>query len=175
LIFRRGADVTSAELLADAFGRVQETVHEAVEGLSEGQLTARLDDDANSIAWLCWHLARVQDDHVADAFGVEQVWPGFADRFGLPFGPGATGYGHSSRQVALVRVSGELLTGYHDAVHDQTIALVAAVTDADLPRVVDERWNPPVTLGVRLISVISDGLQHAGQAAFIRGILLRRG
>jgi uncharacterized damage-inducible protein DinB len=166
--------VTSAELLTDAFGRVQQSVHGAVEGLSAGQLAARLDEDANSIAWLCWHLARVQDDHVAGAFGVEQVWPGFADRFGLPFGQGATGYGHSSRQVAQVRVpSGELLTGYHDAVHAQTIRLVAGVTDADLSRIVDERWNPPVTLGVRLVSVISDCLQHAGQAAFIRGILLR--
>jgi len=166
--------MTSAELLADAFGRVQETVHEAVEGLSVGQLTARLEEDANSIAWLCWHLARVQDDHLAGAFGVEQVWPGWADRWGLPFGPGATGYGHSSRQVAQVRVpSGDLLTGYHDAVHAQTIALVAGVTDTDLSRIVDERWNPPVTLGVRLVSVISDCLQHAGQAVFIRGILLR--
>jgi len=166
--------MTSAELLADAFGRVQETVHEAVEGLSVGQLTTRLEEDANSIAWLCWHLARVQDDHLAGAFGVEQVWPGWAGRWGLPFGPGATGYGHSSRQVAQVRVpSGDLLTGYHDAVHAQTIALVAGVTDTDLSRIVDERWNPPVTLGVRLVSVISDCLQHAGQAVFIRGILLR--
>jgi uncharacterized damage-inducible protein DinB len=166
--------MTSAELLADAFGRVRETVHEAVEGLSAGQLTARLDEDANSIAWLCWHLARVQDDHVADAFGAEQVWPGWAGRLRLPFGPRATGYGHSSRQVAEVQVpSGDLLTGYHDAVHAQTIRLVAGVTDADLSRIVDERWDPPVTLGVRLVSVISDCLQHAGQAAFIRGILLR--
>jgi len=166
--------VTSAELLTDAFGRLRQTVHQAVEGLSAGQLAVRLDGDANSIAWLCWHLARVQDDHVAHAFAVEQVWPEWADRFGLPFGPGATGYGHSSRQVAQVRVpSGDLLSGYHDAVHAQTIRLVADVTDADLSRIVDERWNPPVTLGVRLVSVISDCLQHAGQAAFIRGILLR--
>jgi uncharacterized damage-inducible protein DinB len=166
--------VTSAELLTDAFGRVQETVHEAVRGLTTAQLAARLDDHANSIAWLCWHLARVQDDHVADAFGVPQVWIEYGRRFELPFGPFETGYGHSSRQVAQVRVSsGDLLTGYHDAVHAQTIALVSGVTDADLSRIVDEAWDPPVTLGVRLVSVISDGLQHAGQAAFIRGILLR--
>jgi uncharacterized damage-inducible protein DinB len=167
--------MTTAELLTDAFGRVQETVHEAVEGLSAAQLAARLDDDANSIAWLCWHLARVQDDHLADAFGVEQVWPGFIERFGLPFGPGATGYGQSTGQAALVQVSGDLLAEYHDAVHEQTLALVAGVTDADLSRVVDERWDPPVTLGVRLVSVISDCLQHAGQATFIRGILVRAG
>ena len=167
--------MTSAEVLTDAFERVQETVHEAVEGLSPAQLATRLDDDANSIAWLCWHLTRVQDDHVADAFEVDQVWPPFRKRFDLPFGPGATGYGHSSRQVALVRVTADLLTEYHDAVHEQTVALVSGVTDADLSRVVDERWDPPVTLGVRLVSVISDCLQHAGQAAFVRGILLRAG
>jgi len=168
--------VTSAELLTDAFNRVQETVHEAVDGLTAGQLAARLDGDANSIAWLCWHLTRVQDDHVADAFGVAQVWPDFIDRFGLPLRPAETGYGHSSKQVALVQVSSdELLTGYYDAVHAQTVALVSGLTDADLSRVVDKRWSPPVTLGVRLVSVISDCLQHAGQAAFVRGIVLREG
>ena len=164
--------MTSAELLADAFGRVQETVHEAVEGLSEGQLTARLDDDANSIAWLCWHLARVQDDHVADAFGVEQVWPKWRDRFGMTGDP--TGYGDTTEQVARVRASGELLTAYHDAVYQQTLDLVSGVDDDDLARIVDDRWDPPVTLSVRLVSVISDCLQHAGSMMFIRGILDRR-
>jgi uncharacterized damage-inducible protein DinB len=163
----------SADLLADAFGRVQEEVHAAVEGLTEQQLAERLDADANSVAWLIWHLARVQDDHVAAAFGTEQVWPRWRDRFGLT--GDEVGYGHSSAQVARVRGDAELLTGYHDAVHEQTIRLVSTVTDADLPRIVDERWTPPVTLGVRLVSVISDTLQHVGQAAFVRGILLRAG
>src|ERR1700720_855768 len=110
--------VTSAELLTDAFRRVQETVHEAVDGLSAAQLAARLDQDANSIAWLCWHLARVQDDHLAGAFGVEQVWPAFMDRFGLPFGPRVIGYGQDPSQGALVQVSGDLLTGDYVVVHE---------------------------------------------------------
>ena len=164
----------SADILADAFGRVQETVHAAVRGLTGSQLAARLDRDANSIAWLVWHLTRVQDDHVADAFGVPQVWTEYGKRFQLPFPPGDIGYGHSSEEVAQVTVaSPDLLTGYYDAVHEQTVRLVSGVTDADLDRVVDEAWDPPVTLEVRLVSVISDCLQHAGQAAFVRGILLR--
>jgi hypothetical protein len=166
--------VSSAELLTDAFGRIRDNVHGAVSGLSADQLTARVDQDANSIGWLCWHLTRVQDDHVAGAFGVAQVWPAFMDRFGLPFRAGDIGYGHNSAQVADVRVpSGDLLIDYHDAVYAQTVDLVAGVTDADLPKVGDEGWDPPVTLGVRLVSVISDGLQHVGQAAFVRGIVLR--
>src|ERR1700683_5246785 len=149
--------MTSAELLTDAFDRVRETMHEAVEGLSAGRLSARLEYGANSIACLCWHLARVQDDHVAGAFRVAQVWPEFMDRFGLPFGPAEIGYGQDSSEVARVRVaSGPLLTEYHDAVHAHPAGLVPGAPAGDLPGVVDERWDPPVTLGVRLVSVISD-------------------
>ncbi len=167
--------MTSAELLADAFGRVQETVHAVVRGLTSSQLAERIAPDANSIAWLVWHLTRVQDDHVADAFGVPQVWTEYGKRFELPLERYDTGYGHSAEQVAHVTVAaGDLLTGYHDAVHEQTVRLVCGITDPDLDRVVDEGWDPPVTLGVRLVSVIDDGAQHAGQAAFIRGILLQR-
>jgi uncharacterized damage-inducible protein DinB len=169
--------VTSADLLADAFDRIRETVHEAVRGLGPDDLAARLDDGANTVAWLVWHLTRIQDDHVADAAGTEQLWTadGWADRFALPLPPGDTGYGHGPDEVAAVRVgSADLLTGYHDAVHARTAAYVRTLRDSDLGRVVDERWDPPVTLGVRLVSVVSDDLQHAGQAAFVRGALLRR-
>ena len=169
--------MTSADLLVDAFGRIRETVHAAVADLTPEQLAFRVDKDANSIAWLVWHLTRVQDDHIAGVAQTEQVWTsgGWYERFGLPFDRLAHGYGHSSADVAAVQVeSAELLTEYHDAVHEQTIRFVAGLTDADLPRIVDERWDPPVTLGVRLVSVISDDLQHAGQAAFIRGVVLRR-
>lgn len=167
----------SADLLLDAFGRIREAVYEAVEGLSEGELAARVDEDANSIAWLVWHLTRVQDDHVADAFGTEQVWTedGWVSRFGLPFPKKATGFGHSSAQVGKVRAPAELLLGYHDAVHGRSLEHLGAVTNADLDRIVDERWDPPVTLGVRLVSVIAEDNQHAGQAAFVRGVVERRG
>jgi uncharacterized damage-inducible protein DinB len=168
--------MTSADVLTDAFDRIREDVHHAVDGLSKQQLGYRVDEDANSIAWLVWHLTRVQDDHVSEAAGVEQVWTsqGWADRFALPFGRLATGYEHGTDDVAAVQAEAELLTGYHDAVFEQTIRYVKTLSDADLPRVVDESWDPPVTLGVRLVSVISDDLQHVGQAAFVRGILLRR-
>jgi uncharacterized damage-inducible protein DinB len=168
--------MTSADLLTDAFGRIREEVHQAVDNLSRADLAYRLDPAANSIAWLVWHLTRVQDDHVADAAQLEQVWTskGWAEKFGLPFGRLATGYEHDSSEVAEVQADAELLAAYHDAVHEQTIRYVRTLTDADLPRVVDESWDPPVTLGVRLVSVISDDLQHVGQALFIRGILLRR-
>ncbi|EHR53012.1 Protein of unknown function (DUF664) [Saccharomonospora marina XMU15] len=167
----------SVELLTDAFGRLREEVHDAASGLGAEALNYRLDAEANSIAWLLWHLTRVQDDHVAGVADIEQVWlsGGWADEFGLPLSPLDIGYGHSSDQVASVRLeSAELLTDYHDAVHKQTVDYVSGITDTDLDVAVDAAWDPPVTLGVRLVSVISDGLQHVGQAAFVKGIVLRR-
>ena len=165
-----------AELLADGFGRVREVVHAVVDGLTPEDLALRPDGTANSIAWLVWHLTRVQDDHLAHAFGTEQIWTaqGWAERFALPLPTADTGYGHRHRDVAALTVtSGDLLVGYHDAVHEQTLALLAHLTPSGLERIVDERWDPPVSLGVRLVSVMSDDLQHAGQADYVRGLLSR--
>ena len=165
--------MTSAEVLAEAFGRVREVVHSAVHGLSVDQLTTRPAEGANTIAWLVWHLTRIQDDHLAGASGTAQAWTadGWADRFGLPFAEDATGYGQTADEVAEVRASADLLTAYYDAVHTRTVEYVKSLADAGLDRIVDEHWDPPVTLGVRLVSVLSDDLQHAGQASYLRGLL----
>ncbi|WUI03626.1 DinB family protein [Spirillospora sp. NBC_00431] len=168
--------MTSAQLLTDAFDRIRQQVHRTVGGLTPAQLAYRVDPGANSIAWLVWHLTRVQDDHISDVAGTAQAWTdgGWADRFGLPLDPSDTGYGHSSDQVAAVQVdSPDLLIGYYDAAHAATAEYVGSVTDADLGRIVDRSWNPPVTLGVRLVSVVSDCTEHVGQAAFVRGVLQR--
>lgn len=166
--------MNSADLLVDGFGRIRGVVHEAVDGLTPDQLSARPGGDTNSIAWLVWHLTRVEDDHLADAAGTEQVWTarGWEQKFGLPFDAAATGYGHTAAEVAAVQVSSaNLLADYHDAVHDQAVRYISGLSDGDLDRIVDENWDPPVTLAVRLVSVLSDCLQHGGQAAYARGLL----
>ena len=156
---------------------MRESTHGVVDGASRALLTYRPDADANSIAWLVWHLTRIQDDHVADVAGVEQRWTadGWYDRFGLPFPPAAHGYGHTSDDVGQVDVDGELLRGYFDAVHAVTIPYVTGLRGDDLDRIVDERWDPPVSLGVRLVSVIDDDIADAGQAAYVRGVAQRAG
>jgi hypothetical protein len=170
--------MTSSELLVDGFGRIRETVADVLDGLTEEQLAYRIDGHANPVSWLVWHLTRVQDDHVAAAFGTTQVWSsgGWARRFRLPPGMMDHGYAHTSEQVASVggaTASALLLLEYHEATYAQTVKLVSEISDADLDRVVDKRWTPPVTLGVRLVSVLDDDMQHAGQAAYVRGIILR--
>lgn len=163
----------ATDVLLDAFGRIREGVDGVVDGLAVDHLGFRPATAANSIAWLVWHLTRIQDDHVASVADRPQVWAtrGWASRFGLPFDVADTGYGHTSAHVAALQgITSELLAGYHDEVHEVTVAFLADLEDADLDRVVDKRWDPPVTLGVRLVSVVGDDMAHLGQAQYVRGL-----
>ncbi len=167
--------MTSTDLLVDAFERVRDAVYPAANGLSPDELMFRPDSESNSIAWLVWHLTRIQDDHVAGLDGSEQVWTanGWAERFGLPFDVSDTGYGHDPETVGAVAADAHSLLGYYEDVHQKTVKFVRSLADADFVRVVDQTWDPPVTLSTRLVSVIADDLQHVGQAAYVRGILQR--
>jgi hypothetical protein len=160
------------ELLRDSFTRLIEHVEDLTDGLTDELSSYRPTPEANSIAWLLWHSARVQDAQLCEIASVEQVWlrDGWVDRFGLDLPRDSHGYGHTPEQVGKVRASADLLAGYYRAVHKLTLEFVASVTPAELDRIVDRRWTPPVTASARLVSIIDDCAQHLGQAAYIRGI-----
>jgi DinB superfamily len=166
------------DLLVDAFGRIEDGMALYLGGLGAEQLVFRPSPQANSIAWLAWHLTRVQDDHVSDLAGRPQAWiaEGWHARFDRPADPSDTGFGHTPDQVASLRPAGaQLLLDYYAVVHGHTLDFVRRVTPAELDRVLDEpQWDPPVTAGVRLVSVINDCTQHLGQMAYVRGLLENR-
>jgi hypothetical protein len=175
--------VTATSILLDCFGRVHEDLPGLLEGLDDEALHWRADADANPLAWLVWHLTRVQDDHltgVAGVVGLDQVWTsqGFFSRFALPYPERDLGYGHTSDDVAALRADPRDLLDYHAATHELTVRVLRSMDSADggaaYERVVDERWDPPVTAAVRLVSVVNDVTQHLGQAAYLRGLLDRR-
>ena len=164
-----------AQLLVEIYDRLPPLVRDAVDGLSPAQLVEQPAPGANTVGWLIWHLARVQDDHIAHVMDVGQLWAEgeWASRFGLQPDVSNIGYGHSAEEMAAVRPeSAAALVEYLDAVQARTVSWLGSLTPADLDRVVDTRWDPPVTLGVRLVSVADDSLQHVGQAAYVRGSLL---
>jgi len=166
-----------SELLGELFSRIDQHVHGVLEGLATDDLVAVAEPGSNPIGWLLWHLTRVQDSHVAELLEEDQVWvePGWAARFGLEPDPANVGYGHRAEQVAEVRPeSPSAIAEYHAAVAARTRSLLAALTPDALDRVVDRRWDPPVTMGVRLVSIADDDIQHAGQAAYLKGLLQRR-
>jgi len=167
--------MTPADVFIDFFERVLENGVAVVGGLDEDELAHRPGPEANSIAWLVWHAARVQDTQIADVAGKEQIWisQGWVDRFGLDLDPRDTGYGHTPEDVAKVRARSDLLAEYLRAAHERTVDYLSTVSEADLDRIVDDRWDPPVSLGVRLVSIADDDAQHVGQAAYLRGLMER--
>jgi hypothetical protein len=170
--------VDVSDLLRELFGRLPEHVEETVGGLNAEALTATVVPGTNPIGWLVWHLTRVQDGHVAELMDRGQIWvtEDLGPGFGVVSDPDNTGYGHSPADVAAIRpVGADVLIHYYRVVAARTDELLAGLTAADLDRVVDERWEPPVTLGVRLVSIADDDIQHAGQAKYLRGLLGRRG
>jgi uncharacterized damage-inducible protein DinB len=166
--------VDASDVLVEQYGRLPELVSLAVEGLTPEQLTWTPAPGANPIGWLVWHLTRVQDSHIAELLGEEEIWAtgDWPPRFGLPSGSQDTGFGYTAAQVAALKPeSPEALVDYFTDVHERTMAYLGGLSGADLDAVVDENWDPPVTLGVRLVSIVDDDVQHAGQAAYVRGLL----
>ncbi|MGB5759783.1 MAG: DUF664 domain-containing protein [Acidimicrobiales bacterium] len=161
------------DLLIELYGRIGPLVQRAVDGLTADQLRQSPAEGANTIGWLVWHLTRVHDHHVAEILDVDQLWvaDGWAGRFGLDADPSDIGYGHTAAQVAGVRPeSPQLLLDYFEAVDNRTRSMLERLSGSDLDRIVDRRWDPPVSLGVRLVSIADDCLQHVGQACYLRGL-----
>ena len=160
------------EILRDSFTRIIEHVDGLTDDLPDEVSFYRPTPEANSICWLIWHSARIQDAQLADIAGIEQVWfsGGWVDRFALDLPRDAHGYGHTAAEVAQVRAPADLLAGYYHAVHKMSLEYVASVAADELARVVDENWSPPVTASARLVSIIDDCAQHLGQANYVLGI-----
>jgi len=164
----------SRELLMDCFGRIDDYFRDVADGLDAAALNFRPEGSGNSISWLLWHLTRVQDDHIvglAEGDPQDQAWSSWRERFGLPLEDWDTGFGHDDAQVASVRVDDpDLLLGYHADVHQMTLDHLHSIDPTGLERVVDRNWDPPVTAGVRLVSVVGDCLAHLGQADYVKGL-----
>jgi uncharacterized damage-inducible protein DinB len=162
------------DLIIDGLGRVDESLRQAVEGLSAEQLVFRPAENSNSIAWLAWHLTRVQDDHVSELAGRPQAWieDRWHERFGKPGDMNDTGFGYGPKEVASLRPdSAQVLVDYYAAVHQRSLEYLNRLSCPELDRIIDRRWDPPVTVGVRLVSVVNDCTQHVGQMAYVRGLI----
>lgn len=168
---RQDGGMTTSDLVLDALDRVHELVPAVLADLDREDILWRPDPDSNPIGWLVWHLTRVEDDHLAKLGEVEQVWPEWADRFALPYPLKAHGYGMTSEEVGAFDISSpSLLVEYAAAVAEQARSIVGGLTPDDYDRVIDTRWDPPVTVAARLVSVMVEISQHIGQAAYVRGL-----
>jgi hypothetical protein len=167
----------STYLLKDLFGRVAEDLPVHLDGLDLEALHWQPDPKANPVGWLAWHIGRIEDAQMAHIARTEQVWHtgGWVERFRLPYGHEDVGYGQSAAQVSAFQVADPaLLSGYYAAVHTRTDEILDQLAEGDFDRIIDRHWDPPVTLGVRIVSTVNDITQHVGQISYVRGLWERR-
>ena len=167
---------TAIDVLLESFGRIPDYLHDVLDGIDPELLVRQPVVDGhpnNSIGWIVWHIGRMADAQLADITGSPEVHAdGWAERLGVPYPAATHGYGQTAADVSRFAVtSPDALTGYYDAVHARIVTVLGELEPEDLNRVVDDRWDPPVTALVRLVSVVDDAAQHAGQAAYVKGLL----
>jgi hypothetical protein len=157
--------------LTDAFTRVHDSLHRTLSDLTADELVR---EPHPPIGWLAWRLSRIMDSNVSRLSGREQLWiaDGWAARFGMPpepadFGRGAT---HTREQVRQFRATVEQLLAYHDATYGRTTGYLETLTAAELGRKLDEpQYQPLPTVSVRLVSVLENAMNNAGQIAYLKG------
>lgn len=169
--------MNAIDILLDLAQRPVDALEWFWDRLAPARLNAHPGGHDNSPAWLLWHAGREIDVQIAHLAGHDQTWTsaGFGERFGLELGERDLGYGHSAEQARAVVVpetagAKQLLRDHLVAVTEQAKDYIRGLSEADLAEVIDERWDPPVTRGVRLISVFDDALQHVGQVAYVSGM-----
>lgn len=165
--------MNAIDILIDLADRPRQSLAHIADRLTPEVLNAHPLGHDNSIAWLLWHTAREADVQLSMLSGAEQVWTaqGFRDRLGLGEAGDGVGYRHTPEQARSVRVEDPaVLVELIGAVTDAMIAYLRTLSDADLGDIIDEAWDPPVTRGQRLVSIVDDASQHVGQAAYVLGM-----
>lgn len=161
------------DVLRDLTSRPRDAAERMRPDLNPVSLNARPGGHDNSVAWLLWHSGREIDAQLADLTGHEQLWTAqdFARRFALGSAGDGVGYGHSAEEARRILVDDpELLLGYLGAALDAVDTYLDGITAAQLDDVIDEDWDPPVTRGARVVSVVDDAIQHLAQANYALGM-----
>lgn len=167
-------------LITDLFVRISQELEQVLEGLTVDELNKKPAPDGNSVGWLAWHLTRSHDRNTSELLAEEQLWTKdkWHARFDRAPDPADTGFGHSSEDIAAFRSpDSKTLLQYHLAVLELVKGYISGtLSETDLEREVESPTLGNIaTVRARLVGIISEGLQHVGQAAYVRGLLEGKG
>ncbi|MGT2907226.1 mycothiol transferase [Streptococcus dentiloxodontae] len=170
--------MTYLEMLIDSVNRARERFLRMLDGVTVVEANAfpaaETAAQIKSLTWLAWHTARELDFQVADLASQEPVWfsQGWKEAFHLDLPDDTQDWCHSLEEAQKVQVPNlDILRGYLNAAADMTVAYLNSLDEKSLDDIIDASWNPPVTRGVRLVSVIDDAAMHSGQAIYARRLL----
>ncbi len=156
----------------------------ALDGLTPEELAWRPGPEANSIAFIVWHVARAEDRWF-QRFAREstEVWirEDWSHKTGIP--EEDTGHGYTAEQVArFPMVKGEDLRQYFEAVRKETLSFLRGLASKDFditpqrepapdrPRALSSKPFEGCTIGRMFRQIVAEFNQHLGQIQYLRGL-----
>lgn len=159
------------EIIKLSLERSEEFLTSALKDLSQQEFAWSPGPESNSMAFIMWHQARVEDFFVNRVIrGQVELYEaqGFRDRLGTP--PKDTGNSYTVEKLRAWQAPPmETLVAYHQAVRQATLDLLETVT----PQKLDEVPKPdrsPESVGIMLMRVITEAAHHVGQMSYLRGM-----
>jgi uncharacterized damage-inducible protein DinB len=149
-----------------------QALQRTIEGLTPDEMRWQPTPHTNHIAWLVWHLARVEDRWVSRLRQAPEVWndEGWANRFRMD--PESNGFGQTMEEVrAMPEIALQDLMAYFDAVRVVTRHYLEQATDADLAQTYPHPRFGECTGAWIVGHILVEESQHVGQVALIRGMV----
>jgi uncharacterized damage-inducible protein DinB len=147
-------------------------VTDSIKGLTANELTWSPVPHSNTIIFLMWHLARVEDlwiNRILKSGKELYESEGWYKKFDTPVEDNGFGY-DVAKLKAWKPPDLKLLKKYTSAVRKTTVDYVKKLTEKQFDEPEDFGWRKGTT-GSALTHLISEVGEHSGQIGYIRGII----
>ncbi|MFC1994682.1 DinB family protein [Chloroflexota bacterium] len=160
------------ELILASLEQSKGYLSKALDGLTQEEAAWSPRAECNSIAFISWHIARVEDFFVNRALQrKDELYEseGWQEKLGTP--PKEVGYQYTVGQLCAWPVPQlEVLRAYADSVREKTLAFLKHLAPARLSEVPRPDRSPD-SIGVTLGRISTEIALHVGQIAYLRGML----
>jgi len=162
----------AVDLIKMSLEENRDYIARAIKDLSPDELAWRPKPHSNNIAFLLWHLARVEDLWINRLIlGGKSMYEtdGWYKKFKTPAQD--SGFGYDQAKLAAWPVpTPELLQSYTAAVREKTLAFLKTTDEKKLDEPKDFILNK-ATVGWALSHLISEIGEHSGQIGYLRGVM----
>lgn len=157
------------ELLLRSLEESHGYLTKALNGLTQEEATWSPSPECNSIAFILWHMIRVEDffvnrviQHEKELYETKK----WQEKLGTP----AKAYGYTVEELkAWPAPKLEILREYANSVQENTLAFLNSIPNERLSEVPRPDRSPD-SIGVMLEHLITEIALHVGQIAYLRGV-----
>ncbi len=159
------------DIILGSLQQSQGFLAKALDDLTQEEASWRPTSECNSIAFILWHLARVEDYFMSRVIQRQTETyeaEGWQQKLGTA--PRDMGFGYTVEKLQAWPVPKlEIIRGYHEAVRLKTLAFLESATPEKLAEVPRPDRSPD-SIGISLGHMATELALHISQIAYLRGV-----